>query len=164
MSQKERSRIFPACIQHCGRQEFSYEGAFFTLTNKTVWSRIDRALHNELWYESHDFIHVHYMSQGLSGHTPIILSFPHYPKPRKLAAEIIILQSITQLCDLLNNKRKALTSIFHIQDQNNERVEAFEEVSKVLSWYYKGLLGRMENYRTHIDLQVMDLGKSLTIE
>ncbi|KAJ8421476.1 hypothetical protein Cgig2_018422 [Carnegiea gigantea] len=41
---------FVACIQHCGLQEFCYEGAFFTWTNKIVWSRINRALHNELWY------------------------------------------------------------------------------------------------------------------
>ncbi|KAJ8431134.1 hypothetical protein Cgig2_010067 [Carnegiea gigantea] len=73
---------FAACIQHCGLQEFSFEGAFFSWTNKQVWPRINKALHNGFWYASHDFTHVHYLPQGLSDHTPIILSFPHCPKPR----------------------------------------------------------------------------------
>ncbi|KAJ8422445.1 hypothetical protein Cgig2_033522 [Carnegiea gigantea] len=73
---------FVACIKHCGLQEFSYGGAFFTWTNTIVWSRIDKALHNELWYEGFAYTHVHYMLQGLSDHTLIILSFPHCPRPR----------------------------------------------------------------------------------
>ncbi|KAJ8422261.1 hypothetical protein Cgig2_029104 [Carnegiea gigantea] len=73
---------FTACIQHCGLQKFFYEGAFFTWINKIVWSRIDRALHNELCYEGQAYTHMYYMSQGLSNCTLIILSFPHCPKPR----------------------------------------------------------------------------------
>ncbi|KAJ8419740.1 hypothetical protein Cgig2_015758 [Carnegiea gigantea] len=61
-------------------------------------------------------------------------------------------------------QRKALISIFHIQDQNNQRVEGFKAVLEVLTNYYKGLLGTMEHHRTHIDLQVMELGNGLTIE
>ena len=61
-------------------------------------------------------------------------------------------------------QRKALTRIFHIQDQYNQRVEGFKAVSEVLTKYYNGLLGTMKQHRTHIDLQVMELGKGLTIE
>ena len=73
---------FAACIQHCGLEEFCYVGAFFNWTNKTVWSRLDRALHSELCYEGQAYTYVHYMSQGLLDHTPIILSFPYCPKPK----------------------------------------------------------------------------------
>ncbi|KAJ8430484.1 hypothetical protein Cgig2_021730 [Carnegiea gigantea] len=75
-------RSFVDCIQQCNLQEFCYEGAFFTWTNKTIWSRIDRALHNELWYDAFVYTHVHYKSQGLSDHTLIIINFPHLPKPK----------------------------------------------------------------------------------
>ncbi|KAJ8420080.1 hypothetical protein Cgig2_019936 [Carnegiea gigantea] len=61
-------------------------------------------------------------------------------------------------------QRKALTSIFHIKDQNDQRVEGFEAISEVLTKYYKGLLGVMYHHRTNIDLQVMELGQGLTIE
>ncbi|KAJ8419892.1 hypothetical protein Cgig2_017702 [Carnegiea gigantea] len=49
---------------------------------QTIWSRIDRALHNELWYEGFAYTHVDYMTQGLSDHTPITMSFPHFLRPR----------------------------------------------------------------------------------
>jgi len=51
-------REFGDCILQCGLQEFKYVGAFFTWTNKQVWSRIDRALHNGLWFDLFDFTHV----------------------------------------------------------------------------------------------------------
>jgi len=76
------TRDFATCINKNGLQKFQYEGAFFTWTNKTIWSRINKVFHNELWYECFAYIHAHYMSQGLSDHTPIILSFPQGPKPR----------------------------------------------------------------------------------
>ncbi|KAJ8419565.1 LOW QUALITY PROTEIN: hypothetical protein Cgig2_004596 [Carnegiea gigantea] len=56
--------------------KFQYERAFFTWTNKTIWSKIDRAFYNELWYEAFTYTHVHILSQGLSDQTPMILSFP----------------------------------------------------------------------------------------
>ncbi|KAJ8438738.1 hypothetical protein Cgig2_013784 [Carnegiea gigantea] len=76
------TRSFANCIQQCNLQEFGYEGAFFTWTNKTIWSRIDRALHNELWYDACAFTHAHFKPQGLSDHTPIVINFPHLPKPK----------------------------------------------------------------------------------
>jgi len=45
-------------------------------------------------------------------------------------------------------QRKALSSIFHTKDQNDQRVEGFTEVSRVLSPYYKGLLGQWR-HREH---------------
>ncbi|KAJ8420949.1 LOW QUALITY PROTEIN: hypothetical protein Cgig2_017688 [Carnegiea gigantea] len=66
-----------------GLREFSYVGAFFTWTNKTIWSRIDRALYNTLWYDTFDYTHVTYQDQGLSDHFPISLDFPTCPMHRK---------------------------------------------------------------------------------
>ena len=75
------TRDFASCLHQSGLEEFPFEGAFFTWTNKTVWSRIDRAFHNDFWFNCSDYTHVGYKSQGLSDHTPIILSFPQCPKP-----------------------------------------------------------------------------------
>ncbi|KAJ8420573.1 hypothetical protein Cgig2_025920 [Carnegiea gigantea] len=36
-------------------QEMRWNGAYFSWTNKTIWSRIDRALINLHWYETFDF-------------------------------------------------------------------------------------------------------------
>jgi len=76
------TKNFAECIQHRHLQEFNYEGPHFICTNKTIWSKIDRALHNELWYEAFAYTHVQLKAQGLSDHTPITLSFPHLPKPK----------------------------------------------------------------------------------
>ena len=81
---KCETKDFATCITHNGLQELQYEAPFFTWTNKKIWSRIDRAFHNEFWYECLAYIHIHYKPQGLSDHTPIILGFPHYPKPKNL--------------------------------------------------------------------------------
>ena len=74
---------FGNCINTCGLQEFNYIGAFFTWTSRTIWSRIDRALHNSLWFDTFDFTHVVYQAQGLSDHSPISLDLPTCPKPRR---------------------------------------------------------------------------------
>ena len=47
-------RDFGDYISQCGLQEFNYVGAFFTWTNKQVWSRIDWALHNDLCFDMFD--------------------------------------------------------------------------------------------------------------
>ncbi|KAJ8436362.1 hypothetical protein Cgig2_009927 [Carnegiea gigantea] len=56
-------------------------------------------------------------------------------------------------------QRKAWTSIYHINDQHDQRVEGFEAVSKVMTNYYKKLLGEKDLYRTQVDTQF--LGTSL---
>ncbi|KAJ8419394.1 hypothetical protein Cgig2_013291 [Carnegiea gigantea] len=39
-------------------------------------------LANELWYELFDFTHLEYVSESLSDHTPLVLTFPHCPRQR----------------------------------------------------------------------------------
>ena len=76
-------RDFGDCKTQCGLEELNYVGAFYTWTNKSIWSRIDRALHNGLWYDVFDFTQVVYQASGLSDHTRIVLDFPACPKPKK---------------------------------------------------------------------------------
>ena len=64
----------------------------------------------------------------------------------------------SRVCMARIKQRKALSSIFHIKDQNDQRVEGFTKVSRVISQYYKGLLGTMETQRIPIDMQIMAMG------
>ncbi|KAJ8423644.1 hypothetical protein Cgig2_006675 [Carnegiea gigantea] len=49
--------------------------------DKTIWSRIDRAFSNIHWYEQMNYTQVHYLANGLSDHTPLLIQFPSMSKP-----------------------------------------------------------------------------------
>ena len=59
-----------------------WTGAYYTWTNKTIWSRIDRALINIYWYEGFDFTQNHYLTNGLLYYSPMMLHFSSIAKPR----------------------------------------------------------------------------------
>ncbi|KAJ8429695.1 hypothetical protein Cgig2_004494 [Carnegiea gigantea] len=61
-------------------------------------------------------------------------------------------------------QRRAWTSIYHIKDQHDQRVEGFEAVSKVMTNYYKKLLDEKDHHRTQVDTQVINLGDCLNLE
>ncbi|KAJ8419347.1 LOW QUALITY PROTEIN: hypothetical protein Cgig2_025466 [Carnegiea gigantea] len=63
-------------------QEMRWNGAYFSWTNKTIWSRIDRALTNIHWYKIFDFTQNQYLTNGLSDHTHMSIQFPTSPKPK----------------------------------------------------------------------------------
>ncbi|KAJ8424553.1 hypothetical protein Cgig2_013817 [Carnegiea gigantea] len=46
---------FAERIASCELQELQHHGPYFTWTNKTTWSRIDRVFINTLWYSLFDF-------------------------------------------------------------------------------------------------------------
>ena len=50
------------------------------------------------------------------------------------------------------------------QGPKNQRVGGFEAVSKVMTTFYKKLLGEMDHHRTYVDNQVIDMGSCLNIE
>ncbi|KAJ8419236.1 hypothetical protein Cgig2_013533 [Carnegiea gigantea] len=81
--QDHEVKSFTECIHSCGLQELPSRGSYFSWTNKTIWSRIDRAFVNTLWYSHFDFSQVLYMSHSLSDHTPPLLHLINSPKPRK---------------------------------------------------------------------------------
>ena len=66
----------------CEVQELRWTGLFYSWTNKTIWSRIDRVFTNLLWHDTMDFTQTSYLPYGLSDHTPLIIIFPTSPRPR----------------------------------------------------------------------------------
>ena len=68
--------------ESCGIQELPNSGPYFSWTNKTVRSRIDRVFINLLWYDSFDFTYTTYSANTLSDHTPLISQFHDSPKPK----------------------------------------------------------------------------------
>ena len=68
-------------MEDCDVSEMCITRAYFSLTNKTIWSRIDRVFINGLWCEVFDYTTVKYLTNGLSDHTPMLIQFPTAPKP-----------------------------------------------------------------------------------
>ncbi|KAJ8425482.1 hypothetical protein Cgig2_023898 [Carnegiea gigantea] len=67
-----------------------WSGAYYSWANKTIRSRIDRAIINIYWYEVFDFTQNQYLANGLSDHTPMLVQFLTLAKPR----------SIFQFCEI----------------------------------------------------------------
>ena len=63
-------------------EELRSVGAFYSWTNKTVHSRIDKALVNVYWHEVFNFTQVRYDTHSLSDHTPLLIQFPDSPKEK----------------------------------------------------------------------------------
>lgn len=57
-----------------------------------------------------------------------------------------------------------MSSIFHIRDHNDQRVDGFDVVAEVMTKFYKVLLGRKKHHRRKVDQQVVELGQYLTID
>jgi len=91
-------------LEVCELHELKSAGAYFSWTNKTIWSHIDHVFLNDLWYDSFDYTHSCYLANGLSDHTPIILQFPTLPKP----------SLVFQYCDMWS-KHKDFPGITTVQ-------------------------------------------------
>lgn len=63
-------------------EELRSMGAYYSWTNKTVYSRIDRALVNVYWHEAFSFTQVRYDNQSLSDHTNLLIKFPDSPREK----------------------------------------------------------------------------------
>jgi len=74
----------------CDLQELRWTGAYYSWSNKTICSRIDRIFTNILWYDTMEYAQTHYLLNGLSDHTPLLVKFPTSPRP----------QTKFQLCDM----------------------------------------------------------------
>ena len=72
---------FAECIAQCHLQEMKYQGSYYTWTNNTVQTRIDRVFINVMWYDQFDYSHVTYLPRALSDHSPMLLEFPGSPRP-----------------------------------------------------------------------------------
>jgi len=78
------------CIDQCDLHEMPNSGAYYSRTNKSSWSRIDRVFINGYWHSQFDYTHAKYMAPGLSDHSPLLVYFPSSFKP----------QTIFQFCDM----------------------------------------------------------------
>ena len=65
-------------------------GPYFTWTNRIIWTKIDRALVNTLWYNQYAFSQVVYMANSLSNYIALVMDTPSCPKP----------PSIFKFCDM----------------------------------------------------------------
>ncbi|KAJ8430951.1 hypothetical protein Cgig2_003535 [Carnegiea gigantea] len=70
------------CLDSRELTEMPYSGAYYTWSNKTVWSRIDRALINGYWHDPFDYTHAEFPANELSDHSTIIIQFLQTSKPR----------------------------------------------------------------------------------
>ncbi|KAJ8420904.1 hypothetical protein Cgig2_013561 [Carnegiea gigantea] len=59
-----------------------WTGAYYTWTNKTIWSKIDRVFINDCWHDVFYYTIAKYLSSGLSDHAPVIIQFPDSPRPK----------------------------------------------------------------------------------
>ncbi|KAJ8422406.1 hypothetical protein Cgig2_013226 [Carnegiea gigantea] len=59
----------------------SSSGSYYSWTNKSIWSRIDRAFINSYWHDQFDFTQSRYLAMGLSDHTSLLIHLPTAPKP-----------------------------------------------------------------------------------
>ncbi|KAJ8435393.1 hypothetical protein Cgig2_009644 [Carnegiea gigantea] len=75
-------RDFVDCVFNCELQEMQSTGAYYSWTNKTIQTRIDRVFNNSPWYNGFDNTHMSYMANSLSDHNPILIRFPTTTKPR----------------------------------------------------------------------------------
>jgi len=66
----------------CDMHEMRSTGPYYSWTNKTIMSRIDRALINENWSCQFNFTQVRYEANSLSDHTPLMIQFLPSPRPK----------------------------------------------------------------------------------
>ncbi|KAJ8427995.1 hypothetical protein Cgig2_028005 [Carnegiea gigantea] len=78
MTESVATKELTSLLESCALHEPKSTGAYFSWTNKTIWSRIDHLFLNDYWYEVFDYTHSCYMTNSLSDHTPLVLQF-HLP-------------------------------------------------------------------------------------
>lgn len=74
---------FTDCLCDCSLEVMRGKGRFFTWTNKTIRSKIDRILINPKWMETFPEMETFYTSEQLSDHTRILFQFTKDSRKRK---------------------------------------------------------------------------------
>ncbi|KAJ8423882.1 hypothetical protein Cgig2_001548 [Carnegiea gigantea] len=154
-------------------------GSYYSWTNKTIWSRIDRTLINNYWHDVFDFTQTKYATLGLSDHTPLIIQFPSSSKPQDSFKFCDIWASHKDFLPLVTASIPArsrpcslaqmTTPDFSLQKPNNARLQPIytlkddngqivERVRTVMLSYYQQLLGPQFTPRTSLDPNIITLG------
>ena len=69
-------------MEKCKMHEMRSIGPYFSWTNKTIMSRIDRVLINEEWNSCFNYTQVRYEANSSSNHTALVVQFLPSPKPK----------------------------------------------------------------------------------
>ena len=72
---KKDIRELTQFMELCEITEMRSTGPYFSRTNKTIWSRIDRSLINGYWHAEFNFTQTRYDAIGLSDHTLLPYNF-----------------------------------------------------------------------------------------
>ncbi|XP_022853935.1 uncharacterized protein LOC111375367, partial [Olea europaea var. sylvestris] len=63
------------CCLHVGLTDVRSIGCYYTWTNGSVWSKIDRAMVNDIWVQNGAYVDANFLPSGcLSDHSPCIVS------------------------------------------------------------------------------------------
>ncbi|KAJ8429857.1 hypothetical protein Cgig2_023094 [Carnegiea gigantea] len=113
----------------CELQEMRWTGDYYSWTNKTIWSRIDRVLINAYWFEPFDFTLTHYLTNGLSDHAPMLIKFTG-----KVYNACITSFTLNQLNHFLNKLRPQLQKLHrdHYADLREQQDKARRDLNKHL--------------------------------
>ncbi|KAK6138148.1 hypothetical protein DH2020_028084 [Rehmannia glutinosa] len=65
---------FNNCCSTLGLSDLPSKGHFFTWTNNSVWSKLDRAMVDNDWLLDHPHSEAHFLPSGISDHSPCIVS------------------------------------------------------------------------------------------
>ncbi|KAK9667762.1 hypothetical protein RND81_13G009700 [Saponaria officinalis] len=71
--------VFNNCLLHCGLMDLQSSGCEFTWTNKQdgaarVWSKLDRAMVNNLWLAKFSSTFANFLPAGVSDHSPTLVT------------------------------------------------------------------------------------------
>ncbi|KAJ8432333.1 hypothetical protein Cgig2_032340 [Carnegiea gigantea] len=149
------------CMEVRGLHEIRSYRAYFSWSNKTIWSRINRELVYLSWY-------VEYIANSLSDHTPLLLAFLSCPKPKSnfIFCVIALLCMHRPSLKKINRDKCAdrhaqqaiardkllATNIYSIYDNSRVKVEGFEVVVDVMSRFHKDLRGKQLTQRCSVIL------------
>ncbi|KAJ8419289.1 hypothetical protein Cgig2_021777 [Carnegiea gigantea] len=155
-------KSFANCIDLCNLQELRYQGPYYTWSNKTMWTRIDRAFTNVMSYDQFDFSQVLYKPNTLSDHNPMVLDFPGCKRPPKLF----------QFCDMWAQNPEFHTIITSKIPKNGAAPGTkshlfLKRIKPALTQlnrdnFYQSLLGPSNSTRTPLDPEIaIGTGKKL---
>jgi len=117
------TRPFAECMEQCQLQELKYQGPYYTWTNGTIRTRIDRAFINVLWYDQFDYCHVNYLPRVLSDHSPMLLEFLGSPRPPPQF----------QFCDMWTRHHDFLPIVTRCLHQARGRLDLFLNALSMVS-------------------------------
>ena len=136
-------------VSLCELHELASSGPYYSWSNKSIWSRIDRVFINSHWYGTFDFTHTSYLAPGLSDHSPLEIQFHNSPKPK----------AKFQYCDMWSS-HPTFTSLVtsHIPSQNADPFGTLchyldkmrPKLSKLYKQNYADLQAQQEKARDHL--------------